>query len=681
MTNHETPNYLTFSQKLRAATTSFAGIAIVWLVLILLFSLLEIGLSGYTHGLPSGFFTLTIWSWFSDILFWWKWLFLLFIIYIPLYILSSVIAKVAFKSFIVFFFIVQIGLINYFNTALVLLGADIFGYSLQEIQQTVGASGGVSLMSVLVFSILIALTVLILKFLPKKLNLSIYTSAILPSISFLIFIFGISPSLRLGSLQSDFANNLVVNKSDHFYQASYNHYFPEIYETDIYADSYIGNYGANNTNTIAFEYVDETNYPFLHKEVTGDVLTPFLNQAETPPNIVIILVEGLGRAFTNEGAYLGNFTPFLDTLSAESLYWKNFLSQGGRTFAVLPSLLGSLPFAQNGFLGMGQEMPQQLSLLNILQKNGYHTSYYYGGDASFDNMALYLKNNNINELNDGGAFPQGYKKLPANNGFTWGYGDKEMYRYYMASRPVNKKPQLSVLLTVASHSPFLIDDAPKYAAKFEERMSVLGFSEEKKDAYRKYQNIYSSILYTDDALKGFFDDYKKRADFNNTIFVITGDHRIPEIPMSTKIDRYHVPLIVYSPLLKRTAEIASISTHFDIAPSLISYLKNNYDIKSPELTTWMGQGLDTTTAFQNLHHAPLMQTKTDMIDFISGEYHLNGDALFKITEGMGEEPLQDEDKKNQLLSEFNKFKIRNSQFIKEKKMIPDSLFTSYTLQK
>ena len=44
---------------------------------------------------------------------------------------------------------------------------------------------------------------------------------------------------------------------------------------------------------------------------------------------------------------------------------------------------------------------------------------------------------------------------------------------------------------------------------------------------------------------------------------------MPEIPMKTKIDRYHVPLIIYSPLLKQPAQFESISTHFDITPSVI----------------------------------------------------------------------------------------------------------------
>ena len=137
---------------------------------------------------------------------------------------------------------------------------------------------------------------------------------------------------------------------------------------------------------------------------------------------------------------------------------------------------------------------------------------------------------------------------------------------------------------------------------------------------------------------------EKRSDYNNTIFLITGDHRMPEIPMSDKIDRYHVPLIIYSPMLKRTAQMASVSTHFDISPSLLAYLQHNYKIKGPSLVSWMGQGLDTNRNFENIHNYPLLQTKTDMIDFIMGEYHLNGDNLFKLNAELGEDPIQDEDK-------------------------------------
>jgi len=382
--SHKSP----FLKKLKAAAGSFAGLAIIWLGLILVFSLVEILFNNFSHGLPTGLFRLIFWSWYLDLQFWFKWMLLAFIIYTPVYLLSSKIARLSFQGFILLFFIVQLLLLSYFNTAMVMLGADLFGYSVQEIEQTVGASGGISLVSVISFVCLILLVILVLKYVPKKLKLHLYPSLLLPVVSLLFLVFGISKMLGSVNLKSDFANSLVTNKSDYFYTASYSHYFPDIHETDIYSDSYIAASFDRYSTALALKYVDETHYPFLHEAEAGDVLSPFFKPKENAPNIVIILVEGLGRAFTNKGAYLGNFTPFLDSLSDKSLYWKNFVSEGGRTFAVLPSLLGSLPFAENGFLGLENKMPDQLSIMNILQFNGYQTSFYYGGDASFDNMAL-----------------------------------------------------------------------------------------------------------------------------------------------------------------------------------------------------------------------------------------------------------------------------------------------------
>ena len=132
----------------------------------------------------------------------------------------------------------------------------------------------------------------------------------------------------------------------------------------------------------------------------------------------------------------------------------------------------------------------------------------------------------------------------------------------------------------------------------------------------------------------FLHDHAKQSDFKNTIFIVTGDHRMPEIPMKTKIDRYHVPLIIYSPLLKQPAQFESISTHFDVTPSVIAMLKNRYHIETPSLVSWLGSGLDTSRAFRNIHAYPFMQTKTEIIDFIAENKMLNDDDLFRISSTM-----------------------------------------------
>lgn len=673
------PNSISLKKRLIQATRTFASFSLIWLLLMFLFSAVELTLNSFTNGLPGSFLNLLMWSGYLDLLFWLKWVLFFYMIYVPLFLLSPRLARITFQIVIVLFFIIQILLFNYFNTALVMLGADLFGYSIEDIKQTVGSSGGLNAVSIVTFIVLIGIVLFTTHFFTKKVKPIFYAAIFLPLISLCFMSFSAYKTVGKVNLESAYANSLITNKSDHFYSSAYSYYNPVIFETDIYSDNYIGDFFNKFSEGIAFNFIDEENFPFLHEELTNDVLTPFFSPQEKAPNIVIILVEGLGRAFTNEGAYLGNFTPFLSDLSNESLYWKNFLSQGGRTFAVLPSLLGSLPFGENGYLGMGTKMPKQLSLLNTLKFNGYNTSFYYGGDAQFDNMAMYLNANKIDELNDEKTFPSGYKKLPANNGFSWGYNDKELYRYFLNSRnELQEKPQLSVLLTVTTHSPFLIDEVDKYTTKFEERMDFLRFNESEKESHRNYTKQYLTILYADDALKNFFEEYKKRDDYENTIFLITGDHRIPEIPMSTKLDRYHVPLLIYSPLLKRTAEMESISTHLNITPSILAYLKSNHNIKLPKYTSWVGQGLDTTRSFQNIHYLPLMQTKTNLDDFIMGEYHLNGTDLFKMNRNLGEDLIEDETEKNRLMGAFELFKQRNSQIVKGKQIIPDSIYYNYT---
>src|SRR5574344_244873 len=100
-----------------------------------------------------------------------------------------------------------------------------------------------------------------------------------------------------------------------------------------------------------------------------------------------------------------------------------------------------------------------------------------------------------------------------------------------------------------------------------------------------------SVLNLDDAMKKFFEKYSKRPDFENTIFIITGDHSMPEITLQEKIDRYHVPLMIYSPLLKESKRFRSIVSHFDVAPSILAFYRENYQLKTPSTVAWVGDGL------------------------------------------------------------------------------------------
>jgi uncharacterized sulfatase len=576
--------------------------------------------------------------------------------------------------------LVHMMLLQYFLSTLTMLGADLWYYSGKDIWQSVSATN-IRLSAILGLVMLIAITAWCLAKIPGRIKLT-------PTFGMaLVILFSISESFDLAARaqtwrndSSEYGNSFSNNTSYYFYKQSLDYFFPPPTEVNLHNVYYLadGNRDPLSANIDRPVYTDENRYPFLHKDETRDVLSPFFDTCAVKPNIVVVLVEGLGRAYANDGAYLGSFTPFLDSLSQHSLYWKNFLSQAGRTFAVLPSVLASLPFGKTGFTELGTRMPEHLSLLSLLKHNGYETAFYYGGDAQFDNMKDFLQRNAIDHIYDVQSFPPSYSKLPVNAlGFCWGYGDKELFSYYFSTLDSNAAPYCRVLLTVTSHDPFLIHQPEAYQAKFEQRMEQLGFDEERKETARAYEKQYASILYMDDALQQFFRAYAQRPDFNNTIFIITGDHRMPEIPLIGKLDRYHVPMLIYSPLLKRSARFNAISTHFDITPSLLRMLQQQYQLEIPALATWIGTGLDTGYQFGNRHAYPFMQSKNFMIDFIQGEHMVIGSDLYHINSSMRLEPVEDKYRLTVLRKHFEDFRKKNRAIIAGAPLLPDSILQRY----
>ncbi|RPE05375.1 LTA synthase family protein [Chitinophaga lutea] len=573
-------------------------------------------------------------------------------------------------TLIVLYVILSFSLNLYFQQTNVPLGADLFGYSLKDIQQTVGAAAGSIPNGVLVTLgvVVIAGVGVMVLFSRGTINgdrrgfwFSLCCLALLAV--------PLSRSLTRNNLRSEFAGNIALNKAGFFLTRTQQHFFP----TDLPEGEF--NIPMPPADSLArLDYVQPDKYPFLHRPPAGNALAPFFAAAPQRPNIVVVLVEGLGRAFSGPGAYLGSFTPFLDSLAGHSLYWENFLSAGGRTFAVLPSMMGSLPYARNGFAELAPQLPPSLTLLNLAKHNGYSTRFLYAGDASFDKMDLFVKNQGVDSVIDRADFGEGYMELPVNSaGFTWGYGDAELFRKYLAVTPDSGQPRLDVMLTVSTHSPFKVPDQAHYNQLAEARLQSLSLKPEQLATQRQYLPVYASVLYMDNALRGFFRELVKRADYNNTIVLITGDHRLPEIPMRSKIDRYHTLLLVHSPLLQRPAKFSSVSSHLDVPASFAALLGD-----TPGEVTWVGSGLDTAREFRNVHQYPLMQTKNDLVDFVAGTWMLNNGSLFRILPNLDLEPATDEDMQRRLEAGFNSYRQKNNQLLQTRQLLPDSLYQRFS---
>ena len=603
-----------------------------------------------------------------DLIFFFQLSALLFVIYIIIYLLNSKSALIVFRVFATFVIFVYLLLVLYFSKSAIPLGSDLFGYNISEISQTVGSAGGFDFIYLVVFLLFIALV---------QGALMIFNKIVLPKgIRYLLGALMVLSVLGSGSLSPDSKNftdaskySMAVNKLQYFTSKSYAYFF--VHEIEIpYSNFYYG----VDTGKTEFKYVDN-NYPFLHEENSPDVLGNFFNIGNKKPNFIFLITESLGKAYSGEGAYLGSFTPFLDSLADHSLYWDNFLSCGGRTFAFPPSIFGSIPFAEKGFLELGDKMPQHFSIIKFLEKYGYTSRFFYGGDSHFDNMDIFFKRQGVSQITDIKNFGSDYDKMPVSaSGFTWGYGDKELFKkYFEVISKDHSTNRIDVNMTLSMHSPFLVKNMDYYRKIFEERLSELNLSQKIIDRDKNYKDQLACVLYTDDAYRYFFSEYKKRSDFDNTIFIITGDHRMPEIPISTQIDRFHVPFIIYSPMLKRTAQFSSISTQFDIASSILAFLKNNYGMEIPSETTFMGPGLDTTRQFGNIHSYPLMRNKNELMDYLYQEYFLSDKTLFRIDESLDLIPVEDQAIKDKINSLFDEFRQRNANMLKTGKLIPPKL--------
>lgn len=571
------------------------------------------------------------------------------LVLLPVYFILQYILKnrkdTVIKILFTLIIIVQFALTKYHLTTLVNLGADFLGYSTADMFTTVSASESFSVLYFVPFIVFPMLFWILNNYISKKItSKTLYRTAgilTLISLGFKLVIPEVSDTSYQNKL-AFFTNAIVRFQED-----------------------------KKQFNATNLSYKKE--YPLLKSFAsTPDVLAPFFEIKNEKPNIVLLIVEGLGNEFIGKNEYRG-FTPYLDALIPKSLYWENFVSNAGRTFGALPSILGSLPYGEKGFLEM-KPLPAHSSLISILKSNGYNTAFYCGDESSFDYRINFLEYNNIDNVIDIDKFGSNYQMTNKNaEGFSWGYPDAEIFKKTLVEIETKKGPRLDVIMTLTNHEPFDFPEKATYLKKVDQIINTNKNLQLSRSEIEPYKNIYASLLYTDNSIKTFMESYAKRPDYKNTIFIITGDHRLIPIEQKDKLCRFHVPLYIYSPMLKKAETFKSVSSHWDITPSLVSFLMNNYKMNKIEKTAWMSTGLDTVKRFRNIHTIPIMQNKGVINDLIYKDYLYSDGNLFKINENFETTKISDNDILKTIEDSLFEVKKLNAYLTQKNKIIPKSL--------
>lgn len=309
----------------------------------------------------------------------------------------------------------------------------------------------------------------------------------------------------------------------------------------------------------AARYFEHDKDAILHLKRMTDLSRAPLGLAKNW-NVVIIIIESLASEFTGAPNTWPGYTPFLDSLTKEpgAFYFRNSFANARRSIEGLPAVICALPALMEAPILTSDFSNNRFDCLpKVLGQNGYSTYFLHGahnGSMRFDRFAKIAGFETFVGLNE---YP---KDNPEDLDKYWGVLDEPMLQYAAKTITEAKKPVMLGVFTLSSHHPYYVP--PQHTGKFP----------------KGTLEIHETIGYADYSLKKFFETARTQDWYNNTIFVITGDHTQKSDHKeynSNTISWYRVPLLIYAPGLAQSApktDPMRIVQHIDIQPSVFDLL-------------------------------------------------------------------------------------------------------------
>jgi len=272
-------------------------------------------------------------------------------------------------------------------------------------------------------------------------------------------------------------------------------------------------------------------------------------------NVVLISVESLSGDYLGTFGNTENMTPYLDALSTQSLFFGNLYANGTRTVRGLEALALSIPPTPGDSVLKSPHNENLFSLADIFNDRGYQSDFVYGGYGQFDNMNYFFSRNGYRTV-DRRDIGKGATIHSEN---VWGVADEDLYTLALGQMDqihAAGKPFFLHIMTTSNHRPFTFPAG---------RVSQPNGTRQ------------GAVAYTDWSIGDFIKRARAKPYFADTVFVITADHCASSAgKTSVPINRYHVPLWIYSPAHIQPQRIDRLMSQIDIAPTLLGLLNFSY---------------------------------------------------------------------------------------------------------
>ena len=284
-----------------------------------------------------------------------------------------------------------------------------------------------------------------------------------------------------------------------------------------------------------------------------------------PKNIVILLQESLGAQFI--GTLGGKpLSPNIDKLAEEGWLFENLYATGTRSVRGIEAVTaGFTPTPARAVVKLNNAQRNFFTIAELLAKQGYDTSFIYGGEKHFDNMASFFYGNGFQTIID----QQDYQnpKFTA----TWGVSDEDLFD--KANETFSKlhdegKPFFSLVFSSSNHDPFEFPDG-------------------KIELYEQPKATRNnSAKYADYAVGHFFELAKKSNYWNDTIFLVIADHdsRVAGASLMP-IKHFHIPALILGSGIEPRRDNRLVS-QIDMPTTLLSLagVSGNYPMMGFDLT-------------------------------------------------------------------------------------------------
>ncbi len=309
---------------------------------------------------------------------------------------------------------------------------------------------------------------------------------------------------------------------------------------------------------------NENPYNYYSKEEARKIISELFKKPAVPtaqvidsnrPNIVFIIMESFTARFVEDLGGEKGVSPNFKKLISEGILFENIYAASGRTDKGVVATLSAFPAqAIRSIMKQNDKQEKLPAISQELVKNGYSSSFYYGGESEFFNMKSYILSHGYQKMVDQHSFDT--KDMNS----KWGTYDEKVFSKNLADLDHAKQPFFSTILTLTNHEPFELPSEPQFKGD---------------DTDSKFR---STSFYTDSCLGAYINEAKQKSWYKNTLFVMIADHahRIPGNLTEYDPERYRIPLLFFGEVIKpefKGFRVNKTGNQTDLAATLLKQLK------------------------------------------------------------------------------------------------------------